>query len=87
MPRSAAADGLSLLGSYYPLYPPQEDVAIDYEHFYAHAQLPVTPDVFVAPSELRYFVKVGFGSAVTPKHQTQCLTSPSGPPPLLPAAP
>uniref|UniRef100_A0A8D1AQW0 DNA polymerase alpha subunit B n=1 Tax=Sus scrofa TaxID=9823 RepID=A0A8D1AQW0_PIG len=43
--------------SYYPLYPPQEDVAIDYEHFYAHAQLPVTPDVFVAPSELRYFVK------------------------------
>uniref|UniRef100_A0A8C3WPG4 DNA polymerase alpha subunit B n=1 Tax=Catagonus wagneri TaxID=51154 RepID=A0A8C3WPG4_9CETA len=43
--------------SYYPLYPPQEDVAIDYERFYAYAQLPVTPDVFIAPSELRYFVK------------------------------
>ncbi|XP_022447211.1 DNA polymerase alpha subunit B isoform X1 [Delphinapterus leucas] len=43
--------------SYYPLYPPQEAMAIDYENFYAYAQLPVTPDVFIAPSELRYFVK------------------------------
>ncbi|KAI4530112.1 hypothetical protein MG293_019968, partial [Ovis ammon polii] len=48
---------LSPLCSYYPLYPPQEDVAIDYENFYLYAQLPVTPDVFIAPSELRYFVK------------------------------
>ncbi|KAF5928180.1 hypothetical protein HPG69_018417 [Diceros bicornis minor] len=44
--------------SYYPLYPPQEDMAIDYENFYAYAQLPVTPDVFIIPSELRYFVKM-----------------------------
>ncbi|XP_036182585.1 DNA polymerase alpha subunit B isoform X1 [Myotis myotis] len=43
--------------SYYPLYPPQEDMAIDYESFYAYAQLPVTPDVLIVPSELRYFVK------------------------------
>ncbi|XP_012520769.1 PREDICTED: DNA polymerase alpha subunit B [Propithecus coquereli] len=43
--------------SFYPLYPPQEDVAIDYETFYVHAQLPVTPDVFITPSELKYFVK------------------------------
>ncbi|XP_058518778.1 DNA polymerase alpha subunit B isoform X2 [Ochotona princeps] len=43
--------------SYYPLYPPQEDTAIDYESFYTYAQLPVTPDVFMVPSELRYFVK------------------------------
>lgn len=43
--------------SYYPLYPPQEDMAIDYESFCAYAQLPVTPDVFIVPSELRYFVK------------------------------
>lgn len=46
------------LCSYYPLYPPQEDMAIDYENFYAYAQLPVTPDVLIVPSELRYFVKV-----------------------------
>uniref|UniRef100_A0A2K5Q912 DNA polymerase alpha subunit B n=1 Tax=Cebus imitator TaxID=2715852 RepID=A0A2K5Q912_CEBIM len=43
--------------SYYPLYPPQEDMAIDYETFYVYAQLPVTPDIFIIPSELRYFVK------------------------------
>ncbi|KAL1788250.1 DNA polymerase alpha subunit B [Sigmodon hispidus] len=47
--------------SYYPLYPPPEDMAIDYENFYTYAQLPVTPDVFIVPSELRYFVKDIFG--------------------------
>ncbi|XP_021007075.1 DNA polymerase alpha subunit B [Mus caroli] len=47
--------------SYYPLYPPHEDMAIDYENFYTYAQLPVTPDVFIVPSELRYFVKDIFG--------------------------
>ncbi|XP_064143881.1 DNA polymerase alpha subunit B isoform X3 [Loxodonta africana] len=49
--------GSEEISSYYPLYPPQEDMAIDYENFYAYAQLPVTPDVFIIPSELRYFVK------------------------------
>ncbi|XP_074129756.1 DNA polymerase alpha subunit B [Sminthopsis crassicaudata] len=43
--------------SFYPLYPPFEEMSIDYEHFYSYAQLPVTPDVLIAPSELRYFVK------------------------------
>ncbi|XP_025911505.1 DNA polymerase alpha subunit B [Apteryx rowi] len=43
--------------SYYPLYPPAEEMNVDYETFYSHAALPVTPDVLVAPSELRYFVK------------------------------
>ncbi|TKC36281.1 hypothetical protein EI555_000821 [Monodon monoceros] len=57
--------------SYYPLYPPQEAMAIDYENFYAYAQLPVTPDVFIAPSELRYFVKVGLNSTISQKHQNQ----------------
>ncbi|XP_021054665.1 DNA polymerase alpha subunit B [Mus pahari] len=47
--------------SYYPLYPPHEDMAIDYENFYTYAQLPFTPDVFIVPSELRYFVKDIFG--------------------------
>lgn len=34
-------------------------MAIDYENFYSYAQLLFTPDVFIVPSELRYFVKVG----------------------------
>ncbi|XP_074861832.1 DNA polymerase alpha subunit B isoform X2 [Carettochelys insculpta] len=47
--------------SYYPLYPPSEEMNIDYENFYNYVSLPVTPDVLVAPSELRYFVKEVLG--------------------------
>uniref|UniRef100_A0A8D0G713 DNA polymerase alpha subunit B n=1 Tax=Sphenodon punctatus TaxID=8508 RepID=A0A8D0G713_SPHPU len=43
--------------SYYPLYPPSEELNIDYENFYDYVPLAVTPDIFIAPSELRYFVK------------------------------
>ena len=48
----------SLFFSYYPLFPPSEDVCIDYEEFAEHARLPCKPDVFIIPSDLRYFVKV-----------------------------
>uniref|UniRef100_A0A8C8R4W0 DNA polymerase alpha subunit B n=1 Tax=Pelusios castaneus TaxID=367368 RepID=A0A8C8R4W0_9SAUR len=43
--------------SYYPLYPPSEEMNVDYENFYNYVHLPVTPDVLIAPSELRYFIK------------------------------
>uniref|UniRef100_A0A8C5R590 DNA polymerase alpha subunit B n=1 Tax=Leptobrachium leishanense TaxID=445787 RepID=A0A8C5R590_9ANUR len=43
--------------SYYPLYPPNEDLNIDYESLYSYACMPVTPDIFIIPSELRYFIK------------------------------
>uniref|UniRef100_A0A8C4ENQ5 DNA polymerase alpha subunit B n=1 Tax=Dicentrarchus labrax TaxID=13489 RepID=A0A8C4ENQ5_DICLA len=43
--------------SYYPLYPPVEEVNMDYEKFQSFGQLPLTPDVLIIPSELRYFVK------------------------------
>lgn len=43
--------------SYYPLYPPVEEVNMDYEKFQSFGQMPLTPDVLVVPSELRYFVK------------------------------
>ncbi|XP_041037922.1 DNA polymerase alpha subunit B isoform X1 [Carcharodon carcharias] len=43
--------------SYYPLYPPAEEMNIDYECFQLYAQIPVTPDVLIVPSELRYFIK------------------------------
>lgn len=43
--------------SYYPLYPPVEDVNMDYDKFQSFAQMPLTPDVLIIPSELRYFVK------------------------------
>ncbi|ELU04244.1 hypothetical protein CAPTEDRAFT_95153, partial [Capitella teleta] len=41
--------------SYYPLYPPSEDVSIDYEHWEAHSKLPTTPHLLILPSDLRYF--------------------------------
>ncbi|XP_060711697.1 DNA polymerase alpha subunit B isoform X2 [Hemiscyllium ocellatum] len=43
--------------SYYPLYPPAEEINIDYECLQLYAQLPVTPDILIVPSELRYFIK------------------------------
>lgn len=46
------------LYSYYPLYPPVEEVNMDYEKFQIFGQMPITPDVLIIPSELRYFVKV-----------------------------
>lgn len=79
-PESAAADCFFRLCSYYPLYPPQEDMAIDYDNFYSYAQLPVTPDVFVIPSELRYFVKASLNSAFSQTGQNQSSVFPSRPP-------
>lgn len=43
--------------SYYPLYPPVEEVNMDYEKFQSYGLMPVTPDVLIVPSELRYFIK------------------------------
>ncbi|XP_041037923.1 DNA polymerase alpha subunit B isoform X2 [Carcharodon carcharias] len=49
--------GTEEINSYYPLYPPAEEMNIDYECFQLYAQIPVTPDVLIVPSELRYFIK------------------------------
>ncbi|XP_061756114.1 DNA polymerase alpha subunit B isoform X1 [Nerophis ophidion] len=43
--------------SYYPLYPPAEELNMDYEKFQSFGLMPLTPDVLVIPSEMRYFVK------------------------------
>uniref|UniRef100_A0AAQ5WXZ8 DNA polymerase alpha subunit B n=1 Tax=Amphiprion ocellaris TaxID=80972 RepID=A0AAQ5WXZ8_AMPOC len=44
--------------SFYPLYPPVEEVNMDYEKFQSFGQMSLTPDVLIVPSELRYFVKL-----------------------------
>lgn len=54
--------------SYYPLYPPVEDVNMDYDKFQSFAQMPLTPDVLIIPSELRYFVKVAISSFCEKQH-------------------
>lgn len=40
------------------MYPPVEDVNMDYEKFQSFGQMFITPDVLILPSELRYFIKV-----------------------------
>ncbi|XP_071833082.1 DNA polymerase alpha subunit B-like isoform X2 [Apostichopus japonicus] len=43
--------------SFYPVHPPPEDVPIDYAHYEEYARLTVKPHVFIAPSDMRYFIK------------------------------
>lgn len=43
--------------SFYPLYPPNEDVNVDYEHLEKHSQLNVQPHVLILPSDLLHFFK------------------------------
>ncbi|XP_076314734.1 DNA polymerase alpha subunit B isoform X2 [Tachypleus tridentatus] len=42
---------------FYPLYPPTEEMCIDYENFELFAKLPVTPHILILPSDLRNFIK------------------------------
>ena len=49
---------LHVFNSYYPLYPPHEDVGMDISHALQHCQLQVKPDILFLPSELRPFTKV-----------------------------
>uniref|UniRef100_A0AAR2JS58 DNA polymerase alpha subunit B n=1 Tax=Pygocentrus nattereri TaxID=42514 RepID=A0AAR2JS58_PYGNA len=49
--------------SYYPLYPPAEEVNMDYERFQQYGLLPLTPDILIVPSEMRYFIKDVIGCA------------------------
>ncbi|GIX74563.1 DNA polymerase alpha subunit B [Caerostris extrusa] len=43
--------------NFYPLYPPSEELNIDFLHYEHHASLPVMPHILVVPSDLRYFIK------------------------------
>lgn len=44
--------------SYYPLYPPSEEVNFDHKNFIEYGFMPSTPDILIVPSDLHYFVKV-----------------------------
>lgn len=43
--------------TFYPLYPPSEDVPLDYEKFSQYGRMACAPHIFVCPSRLRFFVK------------------------------
>uniref|UniRef100_A0A673MVT4 DNA polymerase alpha subunit B n=1 Tax=Sinocyclocheilus rhinocerous TaxID=307959 RepID=A0A673MVT4_9TELE len=49
--------GAEEISCYYPLYPPAEEVNMDYDKFQQFSQMNLTPDILIVPSELRYFIK------------------------------
>ncbi|XP_043219988.1 DNA polymerase alpha subunit B-like [Amphibalanus amphitrite] len=50
--------------SFYPLYPAEESVGLDFQHWQRHCQLPVLPHVLVTPSDFKGFVKEVSGCLV-----------------------
>ncbi|GBM51226.1 DNA polymerase alpha subunit B [Araneus ventricosus] len=42
---------------FYPLYPPNEEINVDFPRYELHAPLPVMPHVLIVPSDFRYFIK------------------------------
>lgn len=58
--------------SFYPLYPPSEEMNIDYEQLETLGQLDVQPDVLVLPSDLLHFFKdVNGGLVLNPQRLTK----------------
>lgn len=58
--------------SFYPFYPPSEDVNVDLSHLYDSGRLTVTPHLLVLPSDLRGFAKDVDGCiCVNPEHLTK----------------
>ncbi|XP_071505215.1 DNA polymerase alpha subunit B-like [Diadema antillarum] len=43
--------------NFYPLYPPAEEVPVDYDKFSRFAKMACAPHLFICPSRLRFFVK------------------------------
>ncbi|KAB0805206.1 hypothetical protein PPYR_02176 [Photinus pyralis] len=61
---SRLASHLLCQQSFYPLYPPNEDVFIDYELLEQHAGINFIPNILIVPSSLRYFIKYINGCVV-----------------------
>lgn len=58
--------------SFYPLYPPNDEMNVDYEKFESFAQMPVQPHVLILPSDFMHFVKdINGGIAVNPSRLTK----------------
>ncbi|KAF5275015.1 hypothetical protein FQA39_LY06952 [Lamprigera yunnana] len=43
--------------SFYPLYPPEENMCIDYELLEQYGQLNIAPHLLILPSKLQFFIK------------------------------
>lgn len=61
---SRLASHLLCQQSFYPLYPSNEDVFIDYELLEQHGAINFIPNILIVPSSLRYFIKYINGCVV-----------------------
>ena len=50
--------------SFYPLYPPAEEMSCDLEHWQRYCRLPFAPHLLILPSDLRHFAKNVSGCVV-----------------------
>ncbi|XP_053377619.1 DNA polymerase alpha subunit B-like isoform X1 [Mercenaria mercenaria] len=61
--------------SYYPYYPPHEEMCIDYEKFQTTCIMPTTPHILIVPSEFKQFIKEMKGCCcINPGRLTKGLT-------------
>lgn len=61
--------------NFYPLYPPNEEINIDYLHFENSAGIPVMPHIMVLPSDLRHFIKdINGCCCINPERLTKRVT-------------
>ncbi|XP_054717415.1 DNA polymerase alpha subunit B-like [Uloborus diversus] len=44
--------------NFYPLYPPNDEVNINYLRYELNAGIPILPHILILPSDFRYFIKV-----------------------------
>lgn len=50
--------------SFYPLYPPAEELSVDLQRWSLHCHLPAPPHLLILPSDLRHFIKNVHGCVV-----------------------
>ncbi|WCJ38686.1 DNA polymerase alpha subunit B [Euphorbia peplus] len=60
--------------SFYPLYPPAEDVPLDSSLAPEALHIPSVPDILILPSDMKYFVKVvSLGGRSEEEEQMKCI--------------
>ncbi|EEF47552.1 DNA polymerase alpha subunit B [Ricinus communis] len=60
--------------SFYPLYPPAEDVPLDFSLAPEALHIPSVPHILIVPSDMKYFIKVlSLGGRIEGEEQTKCV--------------
>ncbi|XP_050207491.1 uncharacterized protein LOC126656912 [Mercurialis annua] len=71
---SRLANHLLSQRSFYPLYPPAEDVPLDFSLAPEALHIPSVPDILILPSDMKYFIKVlSLGGKTEGEEQKKCI--------------